>query len=572
MWSYQRSYRISLQSLARDVIAKIGLEDDVYALLVGARAPDSNNRNPVCVEPEDGKWPISLFNGLLDSIESKYKSYHLPDMFFSDAASMNDKPEWMRRGSTMIAVTEALASYDEANDVISFCGVPKRIGDHYVTPVIQVPTAIFAKFPPLMPKPVGELQQTYGHRSLIHAAIYSVLEEATEKLQGPEAGRFFDSGVRNAEEIVRIAAGKFLHTPGLSIDLQYVHTDLFKILNLVSSLLYEGSKGSGDLVIVDPDNDAVEFSLRFATPIPLQEPRWVRKVLQMAATGTGIIADPLYIYGLGRLKECHDPTKQDAFVISFVDHYHWELRCGDQILIRSHYGIPKLPQEPVDKTAFLASYARIFPRSVLEDGLHAWNLLKAQSRQEHGSMIAFADDAANEAERLSAQGTPIAPIILTEELLRSVSGIDGTILLDPNGYCHAIGVILDGDASEECMPSRGSRYNSGIRYVGVKSKKRLAIVFSDDGTIDVIPPLRRLVSRTLLERHIATFEAATLDNFHDSRMWLDRHRFYLNITQCERINAVLSRLDSLPKEKGLLYLEADTFVVHPDMDESYLTN
>ncbi|MEL1262875.1 hypothetical protein [Pseudoxanthomonas putridarboris] len=572
MWGYQDSYRISLQGLARGVLSKLGVVDDAYVLLVGARAPGSNNPNPVCVEPEDGQWPLSLFDGLLDEVESKYKGHHLQSVFYGDAPSMNDKPEWIRRDAARMAVADALEPYDKANEVASFCGEPRRIGDYYVTPVIQVPTATFAQFPPLSPRPAGAFERGYGYRSLIHAAIYAVLEEATGKLQDPEPGRFFHDGVRNAEEIVRVAAEKFMHTPGLSIDRQYIHTDLFKILNLVSSLLYEGSKGIGDLVIVDPTNTAVDFALKFASPVPLREPRWIRKVLQMAATGVGIIADHQNIYGLGRLKESHNPAEQDAFIVSFVDHYHWELRCGDQMLIRSHYGVPRLPQEPIDRKAFLSSYARIFPRSLPEDGLRAWSLLNAQTRLEHGSMVVFAEDAANEAKRLGRQGTPIMPIILTEELLRSVSGIDGTILVDPSGYCHAIGVILDGEANEECMPSRGSRYNSGVRYVGSGGRKRLAIIVSDDRTIDVIPALRRLVSRTLIERHVATLESATLDNYHDSRNWLDKHRFYVNSGQCERINAVLSRLDNLPKEAGLLYFETERFETHPEMEESYLSD
>lgn len=77
-----------------------------------------------------------------------------------------------------------------------------------------------------------------------------------------------------------------------------------------------------------------------------------------------------------------------------------------------------------------------------------------QTSQGHGSMIVVAEDAACEANRLCKQGTRIVPTKLTESLLRSVSGIDGTILLDPAGLCHAIGIILDGEATDECTPSR----------------------------------------------------------------------------------------------------------------------
>jgi len=571
MWGYQEHYRISLQILARDVLSKLGVMDDAYVLLVGARAPGSNNPNSICVEPEDGRWPPSLFNCLLDEIETQFDKHHLQDIIFGDAPSMNDKPEWIRRDSVRLAVGDALKPYDELNEVSSFCGEPRRIGDYYVTPVIQIPTSTFSHFPPLPTRPARKFERSNGYRSLIHAAINTVLEEATGKLQDPEPGRYFHDGLRSAEEIARVAAEKFMHTPGMSIDQRYIHTELFKILNLVSSLHYEGSKGIGELVIVSPKNPAVDFDLKFITPIPLREPRWVRKALQMAATGIGIIADHQCIYGLGKLKKSHDPTEQDAFIVSFIDHYHWEMRCGDQMLIRSHYGAPKLPQEPFDKTTFLSSYARIFPGSLPKDGLHAWSLLSAQARLQHGSMIVFAEDAASEVERLSRQGTPVTPIILTEELLHSVSGIDGTILVTPNGYCHAIGVILDGDASEDCMPSRGSRYNSAVRYVG-SGKNRLAIVASDDRTIDVIPALRRMISLTLIERHIATLESATPDNYHDSRNWLDKHRFYINSLQCERINAALYRLDSSPKEACQIYFETKRFEAHPEMNESYLVS
>ncbi|WP_047128796.1 hypothetical protein [Xanthomonas arboricola] len=572
MWGYQASYRVHIQILARNVLKKLGAPADAEVLLVGARRPGSENANPICVEPEDGKWQLSLFEGLLDSVESTYQSHQLQNMFFGDEPSMRDKPEWMRRDSVRTSVSKALEAFDIEHNVTSFCGEVRRIDDYYVTSVIQIPNATFVQFPPLLSKAIDKGQQGSGFRSLIHAAMCAVLHEATEELHNPDPGRFTHRSMRDAEEIVRIAAKDFLHTPGLSIERRYIHTDLFDALNLVSSLMYEGVKGIGQLILVDPENDAVEFLAKFVEPVPFREPRWVRKVLQMAATGVGIIANSQYIYGLGRLKESHDSSAQDAFSVAFIDHYHWELYCGSQALLRSHYAVPKLPQEPIDKTAFLANYARLFPLSSQENGLHLWNLLLTQINQEHGSMIVVAEDAANEAHRLNKQGTNIVPIRLTESLLRCVSGIDGTILLDPAGFCHAIGIILDGEATDQCTPSRGSRYNSGVRYVQTGSTRRLAIVVSDDRTIDIIPPIKRLASRSRIEQHVAALEAATLDNYHDSRNWLVDHRFYINAEQCARINAVIDRLDAIPKEVGLIYLGTERFEIDPEMDESYLTD
>jgi len=64
MWGYQEHFRLSVQYVAREVLKNLGISVDVTALLVGARRPDHVNRNDVCVEPEDGQWPLALFDGL----------------------------------------------------------------------------------------------------------------------------------------------------------------------------------------------------------------------------------------------------------------------------------------------------------------------------------------------------------------------------------------------------------------------------------------------------------------------------------------------------------------------------
>jgi hypothetical protein len=71
-------------------------------------------------------------------------------------------------------------------------------------------------------------------------------------------------------------------------------------------------------------------------------------------------------------------------------------------------------------------------------------------------MIIYVTDAATEATRLSRQGMLVTPVLLNDELLASFSKIDGSILCDPDGVCHAIGVILDGAANENCVPLWGS--------------------------------------------------------------------------------------------------------------------
>jgi DNA integrity scanning protein DisA with diadenylate cyclase activity len=70
-----------------------------------------------------------------------------------------------------------------------------------------------------------------------------------------------------------------------------------------------------------------------------------------------------------------------------------------------------------------------------------------------------------------------------------ITAIDGAVLIDPTTTCYAIGVILDGLASNKGTPSRGARYNSAIRYVETCKYPCLAIIVSEDGSIDLVPDL-----------------------------------------------------------------------------------
>lgn len=97
-------------------------------------------------------------------------------------------------------------------------------------------------------------------------------------------------------------------------------------------------------------------------------------------------------------------------------------------------------------------------------------------------------EAAAELTRLKNQATPIEPCVLTPKLLGHLTGIDGAVLVGTDGFCHAIGVILDGQATSKGDPGRGARFNSAIRYVeSAKGRgiSTMATVVSEDGGVDV---------------------------------------------------------------------------------------
>ena len=190
-------------------------------------------------------------------------------------------------------------------------------------------------------------------------------------------------------------------------------------------------------------------------------------------------------------------------------------------------------------------------------------------RQQHGSILVVAEDAELEADRLQGEGTRIEPTELTPDLYQQVSNIDGAVIIDPDGTCYAIGVILDGQSGPKCTPSRGARYNSAIRYVNSSDKSRLIVVISDDQTIDIIPLPRPNIKRSTLEKQISGLEKATSENYHSPINWLDDHRFYLDQKQCDRINEALKRIR---KQSGENKIQRSRFSPNPNFNESYYKN
>ena len=68
-------------------------------------------------------------------------------------------------------------------------------------------------------------------------------------------------------------------------------------------------------------------------------------------------------------------------------------------------------------------------------------------------------------------------------VIKSLTAIDGALLVSLSGECYAIGAILDGEVCSEGSTARGARYNSLANYVTWKSKRTFSV--SINGTIAV---------------------------------------------------------------------------------------
>ncbi len=569
MWDYQFHFRDALQWHATEVLKELGVPDaKVECLLVGARIPGHEVRNDVCVEPEDGKWSLDLFSSVVDMAEKEIEDS--PQVILTNADDRMRR-EWREEEYRLAvgrAVLKSLGSYDSEHRVRSFARSGWKVGDYIVLPVIQVMEPLFEGFRPLQ-EPIRDGVLT-AYPSLVHAAIGGTLEKAREELQRPDPGRDFIFR-RLSSEIIRQAGTAFMRMPQVAMKDKSTHPDLFEQFNLVSTSTYEGAEGAGRMVLANPDEGFMEFSLKFADPIPFHDLRGFRKTLQMSSTDLMLLADCEKILGLGRVARANGEERRGGervFEVEFVGHHHWRLRCGDEVLLDCRNGAPSLLRDSTPDH-LEDTYRRLFPGAEEVDVRRFLDLFEEAAHQGRGSMLVVAEDAKDEAERLQGLGAVVEPVVLTSHLYRQASRIDGAILVDPCGFCHAVGVILDGMAQPECTSSRGARYNSGVRYVYSKTESRLAIVVSDDGMVDVIPEPRPRVSREEIEEAVVALETACLEDGRNAANLVDRLRFYLNKEQCVRASRVIERLKTEILEAEEIWFAPDEFERHPRLVDSH---
>ena len=279
------------------------------------------------------------------------------------------------------------------------------------------------------------------------------------------------------------------------------------------------------------------------------------------------------VEGLGRPRWCSSINRRRFFRVEFTGHYQWSLFHGERLLMKTSFGVPlAAPRWALDQLPFIANATRVLPTLTKEKASSLWTSVRAAMDQRHGTMLVVTDEAQAEAERLSTQALAVEPTPLTPELVRRVSGIDGAIFTNTDGICFALGVILDGQATQEGDPARGARYNSAVRYVGSRETPTLCVVVSEDGQVTMVPTLRPQVRRADIRRHVELLQASSVDNFHKAQQWLDKHRFYLSAEECQLVNRELDRLEAEPLSVGELRRVAKRFAPDVRMERGYYTD
>jgi len=217
--------------------------------------------------------------------------------------------------------------------------------------------------------------------------------------------------------------------------------------------------------------------------------RKARKLLAAIDSRLCLVASGEMLLGIARAEDINGP---EVYLASLLKHLTWEVSRQGRPLLRSEEGKLYAGRRQIQDREIAA-----FTRCILgldEAGAdRILHLIKGAVGAGHGGMLVFSEEAEQEAVRLREDGIVIKPFMPEVEDLSAFSVMDGAILMDLNGFCHALGVILDGPACGMADSSRGARYNSALRYHEKNAGKKLLLaVLSDDGMFDLIPdPFRK---------------------------------------------------------------------------------
>lgn len=256
--------------------------------------------------------------------------------------------------------------------------------------------------------------------------------------------------------------------------------NIWDSVNILSSLKYEGSHNKGSILFIA--DHTPHLVLELESPVPLSEYRRIRKLLQMSKKGHYLLVnDENIAIGFGTIVSM-DPI----FWVEFLDHLKWRLYYGQKELMSCTNLLPVLPNTGSDIAKIKGKLSLTF-QDVEYDETRILSIIQSAKKQSKGTMIVITEKAETESLRLQSSSIKIKPVKPTTAQTNLITSIDGAVILDPHGYAHAIGSILDGYSTDNGDSSRGARFNSAVRYLNSQvGTKCLIVVISEDRYVDIL--------------------------------------------------------------------------------------
>lgn len=271
-----------------------------------------------------------------------------------------------------------------------------------------------------------------------------------------------------------------------------LHSDI----NLISFQKYEKQEIASEYTISSYDMiEKLELQVRFENPVPIKDYKTMRKLLEIAnAKESMLVGTVSHAFGFistdnADLWERNDIYQRPDFIsVRFFGISDWEvskLHKGEKIsLMKSESFRYQYPKQRYSKDSLRTVLTKL-PDCDIDTLI---NIVDSAIKEEHGTMLVISTSAKDEANRLADCCIGIEPTPYLS-MKMNVTAIDGAVLCDPLGTCHAIGLILDGvhkSGNGETI-ARGARHNSAKRYSKWQNYTCVVIIVSEDGDVTIIP-------------------------------------------------------------------------------------
>lgn len=583
MWAYQHVFRTCFESAVTRVLGRLDSDLHPSAFLVGVRAPDASMGLPACVEPEKDHWASSeAFYTVLDDVPSLMSAQEDAALLHSDSTIGDRHQERRLRRAIRDAVLIRLRNCKSLPaDTKVFLSPAVRRGDYYVFCVVEINASRLAEFPAVHSADyrISPIRTVPAPRSLVEATIDELFASAARALSLPDAG--FDWPVIDNESmLLHMAARRFfcglLRRVDEHAQIAGVAEMIFDDVVRIALTPYEGEDARGSMLFAGKEVATDLTAIRIATPLDASDTRLMRKLLLASNNSAPLVCSGQHVLGL--VHPCGDAVSlpDNCLVVGFEGRGRWLCTAERKVLMVVQDGIPARPKPSLDPAVTVRDLRRLFPAMSADNAsLFAQKLVDLAS-DKHGSLIILAEDAAAEAQRLEHDGCRVAPFSIfssSGEWLARIAKIDGALLCDLQGVCHAFGVILDGTSRPDAARARGSRYNSAHRYIHAATSgiSRAAVVVSEDGSAELLPHLRPPLSMRLLNTRLDECAHQILQEQDDDPRraaqligWLHEHAFYLTEEQCCLVNKVTEALELRHRDGTAVRVKYSSLCPHPE--------
>ena len=268
----------------------------------------------------------------------------------------------------------------------------------------------------------------------------------------------------------------------------------------IAAMREEGRRASGSLLLLhDLESLDGEYVLRFpASHLPdLANSKQLTKLLNGVHAGSKNLMLVALIGGpvVGIIERPPSDAIRDHPVLEYVDGYCRLMYGGERLCeIRAGRLLPKGGFDPWAPVT--AALEEVFSTGGIDGNLGGDLGVLVEEIQDRGS--GFTIVIQRRAAPLARHGQPIeGDVWIGSDLGRAVASglakVDGALVVDARGRLRGFGVILGGKPVVDEDPSRGSRYNSALRYVR-SVKSAVVVVGSADGPVTVMTERTRISS------------------------------------------------------------------------------